>query len=248
MARRSLPPGQRQAVKIVLLAALIGLFLAVLFKDRWPADAEFLPEVFREPLQEEAGVPAEFDASQKGYNYTVRPVASYEIWGLVVSSHYAGSFLDVTHEAVRDYLNIKDLCLIWGPNLENGAFRNLKFWNRDFTCYYSWSDPVSGQAFSTSHISNNHLVTADGALRKAIKSVRRGDQVHIRGWLAAYGHKGSGAMRGTSLTRNDTGGGACETIYVTGFEVSRRANPGWRTLLPLSLALAGGCLALLFFF
>jgi hypothetical protein len=246
--RKSLPAGLREAVKLVLLAGLVGLFLGVLFKDRWPGSADFLPDVFREPVQEAADIPAPFDASQNGYDYTVRPVAAYEIWGMVVSSHYAGSFLDITHETVKDYLNIKDLCLIWGENLETAAFRKLKFWNRDFTCYYSWTDPSSGQAFSPSQISNNHLITADRSLRKAIRSVRRGDQVHVRGWLAAYGHKGSGSMRGTSTTRNDTGGGACETVYVTQFEIIRRANAGWRAAMPLTVAVVGSCLALLFLF
>jgi hypothetical protein len=246
--RKSLPASQREIVKILLLTGLVGLFLCLIFKDRWPESRDFLPEVFREPVQDDNDAPEPFDAFQKGYVYTVDPVAAYEIWGLVVSSHYAGSFLDITHETAKDYLNIKDLCLLWGKNLESGAFRKLKFWNRDFTCFYSWTEPASGQAFSASHISNNHLITGDRGLRKIIRSVRRGDQVHFRGWLAAYGHKGSGARRGTSTTRNDTGGGACETVYVTQFEIIRRANAGWRAGLPVTLAVVGGCLVLLFLF
>lgn len=248
MPRKSLPASQRKIIKLFLLAGLVGLFLSLIFKDRWPGDRGFLPEVFREPVQDAGDTPGPFDAAQKGYAYTVNPVAAYEIWGMVVSSHYAGSFLDITHETAKDYLNIKDLCLLWGKNIETGAFRKLKFWNRDFTCYYSWSEPASGQAFSPSHISNNHLITADGVLRKTIRSVRRGDQVHFRGWLAAYGHKGSGSMRGTSTTRNDTGGGACETVFVTQFEIIKRANAGWRAVLALTLAVIGGCLVLLFLF
>lgn len=248
MRLKSLPASQREAVKLILLAGLVILFLCLMFKDRWPGREDFRPEVFQEPDQKTGDLPEQFDATQNGYAYTVRPVAEYEIWGMVVSSHYAGSFLDITHEKAKDYLNIKDLCLLWGKNLETGAFRRLKFWNRDFTCFYSWTDPAVGQAFSPSHISNNHLITTDGSLRKKIKSVRRGDQVHFRGWLAAYGHKGSSSMRGTSTTRNDTGGGACETVYVTGFEILQRANAGWRAALPVSLVMIGSCLVLLFLF
>jgi len=246
--RKSLPASRREAVKLVLLAGLVGLFFCLISKDRWPGSRDFRPEVFREPVQTAGDIPGPFDAAQNGYSYTVLPVAAYEIWGMVVSSHYAGSFLDITHETAKDYLNIKDLCLLWGKNLETDAFRKLKFWNRDFTCFYSWSDPAAGQAFSPSHISNNHLITSDHALRKAIRSVRRGDQVHFRGWLAAYGHKGSNSRRGTSTTRNDTGGGACETVYVTQFEIISRANAGWRALLPLTVVLILGSLAVLFLF
>jgi hypothetical protein len=248
VTRACLSASQRELVKVVLLGGLAALFLAIVFKDRWPKREEFRPEVFQEPVQDDVGVPAPFDVAQRGYTYTVRPVFGYEIWGMVASSHYAGSFLDIAHETWKDYLNIKDLCLLWGKNLETEAFRRVKFWNRDFTCFYSWSDPASGRDFSPSHISNNHLITADRAIRTYIKGVRRGDQVHIRGWLAAYGHKGSGVGRGTSTTRNDTGNGACETVYVTQFEIMRRANAGWRAVLPTSLAVIGGCLLLLFLF
>lgn len=247
-AQKQLTRPQREFVKVVLLAGLVLLFLCILFRNRWPADGGLRPEVFQDPAQETQGVPPPFDVSQKGYTYTVYPQFSYELWGMVVSSHYAESFLDYAHEMWKDYLNIKDLCVIWGKNLETGAFREIKFWSRDFTCYYSWPDQEIGRQFSQSHISNNHLITEDALLRKLIKSVKRGDQVRLKGWLAKYGHKGSQAVRGTSTTRQDTGGQACETVYVTEFEVLKRANPGWRSAFPVSLALIAASAALLFLF
>jgi hypothetical protein len=245
---KQIPTSQRELIKIVLLAGLVTLLLCIIFRNRWPGNDDFQPELFQEPKQEQGGPPAPFDVTQKGFTYTVYPVFDYELWGMVVSSHYAGSFLDVAHEVWKDYLNIKDICVIWGRNLETDAFRQIKFWNRDFTCYYSWSTPEAGELFSVSHISNNHLITENPLFRKVIKSVKRGDQIHLQGWLAKYGHKGSSAVRGTSTTRDDTGGRACETVYVTDFEILKRANPGWRTALPVSLAVIGGCLALLLLF
>jgi len=247
-AQKQMTPPQREFVKIILLAGLVLLLLSIIFRNRWPAEDEFRPEVFQEPVQEPGELPAPFDVAQKGFTYTVYPQFDYELWGMVVSSHYAGSFLDYAHEMWKDYLNIKDLCVIWGKNLETGAFRETKFWSRDFTCYYSWSSPDRGQQFSQSHISNNHLITEDDHLRRLVKSVKRGDQVHLRGWLAKYGHKGSKVVRGTSTTRKDTGGQACETVYVTEFEVLKRANPGWRGVFPFSLLLIGSSLLLLFLF
>lgn len=241
-------PPQREFVKVVLLAGLVALLLCIIFRNRWPGQDEFRPELFQEPVQEGGDIPAPFDVTQKGYAYTVYPQFDYELWGMVVSSHYAGSFLDYAHEMWKDYLNIKDLCVIWGKNLETGAFRKIKFWSRDFTCYYSWADPETARQFSQSLISNNHLITENDLLRKLVRSVKRGDQVHLRGWLAKYGHKGSKVVRGTSTTRKDTGGQACETVYVTEFEVLKRANPGWRATLPFSLLTIGSCLLFLFLF
>jgi len=241
-------PPQRESAKVILLAGLVLLFFGLVFRNRWPKDNEFRPELFQEPVQAPGDIPAPFDVVQKGFTYSVYPQYEYELWGMVVSSHYAGSFLDYAHEMWKDYLNIKDLCVVWGKNLETGAFREIKFWSRDFTCYYSWSSPEVGRQFSQSHISNNHLITEDAQLRRLIKSVKRGDQVRLRGWLAKYGHKGSRVVRGTSTTRQDTGGQACETVYVTEFEVLRRANAGWRSVLPASLAVIGCCLLLLVLF
>ena len=42
--------------------------------------------------------------------------------------------------------------------------------------------------------------------------------------LVTYSNPGNGFFRGTSTTRNDTGNGACETIYVTDFELVKKAN------------------------
>jgi hypothetical protein len=242
------PDPRREAVKIVLLAGLATLFFCILFKDRWPKAYEFLPETAQDPVQTREDVPEPFDAEQKGFTYTITPLFSYELWGMVVSMHDASSFLDVAHEAWKDYLNVKDLCVIWGRNLETDAFRHIKFRNRDFTCYYSWSTAEAGELFSGSHISNNHLITPDAYLRRIIKSVKRGDQIRFRGWLANYGHKGSNTGRATSTSRNDKGDHACETVYVTEFEILKRANPGWRAAFPISLILIAGSLALLFLF
>jgi hypothetical protein len=247
-AQKQLTRTQREVVKVALLAGLLLLLLSIVFRNRWPTERELLQEAYQEPVQQTGELPSPFDVSQRGFTYTVYPQFEYELWGMVVSSHYAGSFLDYAHEMWKDYLNIKDLCVIWGKNLETGAFRKIKFWSRDFTCYYSWSSPETGGLFSQSQISNNHLITEDALLRRLIKSVKRGDQVRLKGWLAKYGHKGSQVVRGTSTTRSDTGGQACETVYVTEFEVLKRANPGWRAVLPFSLLIIAGSSLLLFLF
>ena len=35
--------------------------------------------------------------------------------------------------------------------------------------------------------------------------------------------------------RDDTGNGACETVFVTEYRVLQRANRGWRAVKPLAL-------------
>ena len=51
----------------------------------------------------------------------------------------------------------------------------------------------------------------------------------MKGQLVNYANLNNKFSRGTSITRNDTGNGACETIYVEDFEIIKENSPGWRT-------------------
>ena len=85
-------------------------------------------------------------------------------------------------------------------------------------------------------LSNNHLLSNDKVIRDKIKDISVGDQIYIKGWLSEYASEG-GSKRGTSITREDSGNGACETIFVTEFEILRASQNPWRKLMYLSLLL-----------
>ncbi len=59
--------------------------------------------------------------------------------------------------------------------------------------------------------------------------------MRFKGFLAEYGRE-DGYLRPTSVTREDMGDGACETVFVTDFEVLRVANPNWRRAFDFLLA------------
>ena len=80
------------------------------------------------------------------------------------------------------------------------------------------------------------MLYSDKVIRNKIKDISVGDQVYIIGWLSEHASEGGG-KRGTSITREDTGNGACETIFVTDFEILRASQNPWRTLMYLSLFL-----------
>jgi hypothetical protein len=79
-------------------------------------------------------------------------------------------------------------------------------------------------------LSNNHLLTDDRATKDALMSAEPGDQIRLKGVLAEYVNAGNGYARGTSLTRDDTGNGACETVYLDEFEILHKANLSVRRL------------------
>ena len=233
--------------KLVLPAAAVALAASMVMKGRLPDPALILPALLDEPVQTETDIPEPFDVTRKGVTYTVTPLFSYELWGLVVSYHHAASFLDISHEMWKDYVNVKDICVIWGKNVETGVYKRMKFRNRDFTCFYSYPDQETGRLFTENALSNNHLLPADPLVARTVMSARKGDQVHLRGWLVSYGIKDTPYRRMSSTTRSDRGNGACETIYVTRFEILKKANPQWHALTKISIAAAVLSLAALIF-
>jgi len=221
--------------RLGMLACLALWGLALFFADRLPPSGSIFPQLYNEPLQAGDGVPAPFQVTVKKVAYTVKPLFRYELWGLVVSQHRSDSLLDISHRRWNDFLNIKDLCVVWGRNIGSGVFRKMKFWNRDFTCMCEFPDEESARLFSASHLSNNHLLCAEKRLSRQILRARPGDQVHFKGYLAEYSQPANQFSRGTSTERGDTGDGACETVYVTEFRILKRANPVWRALKPVAL-------------
>ncbi len=177
-----------------------------------------------------------------GVTYSVKPLADYEIWGLVVSNHDSGTWWDWIHKATNDHLNVVDLCLVFAENAASGGYVGLDYSSGQFVCYVQTRSTEKWQRFSMRALSNNHLLADRPLIAAKLRDVKIGDQVRIRGLLSEYAHDhGFAFRRGTSLTRDDTGNGACETIYVQEVEVLRAGGGPWRWMLwpAVGLILAG---------
>ena len=240
-------PGLRRLARIVLPVAALAFAVSFFVRNRLPGKDLVLEPLLQNPVQTEDDVPAPFEVTRKDVTYTITPLFSYELWGMIVSYHHSASFIDVSHRQWKDYINIKDVCVIWGRNVETGVYERMSFRNRDFTCFYRYPDRETGRLFTENCLSNNHLLPADPLVAAAVLKARKGDQVRFKGWLVSYGIKGSPYSRGSSTVRNDRGNGACEVVYVTEFENLREANAAWRVLYRLSAALFVLSLAALIF-
>ncbi len=233
----------RQLAKILLAASAVIFVASSFMKNRLPDKSTLLDPLLQDPVQTETGLPQPFDVTRKGITYTVTPMFTYELWGMIVSYHHAGSAVDISHDMWKDYINVKDVCVIWGKNVETGVYERMKFRNRDFTCYYRYPDQETGALFTENNLSNNHLLPADPVVARTVMKARKGDQIHFKGWLVSYGIKDSPYKRMSSTTRSDRGNGACETVFLTEFKILRAANSEWRTLNKFSLVLVLLCVA-----
>jgi hypothetical protein len=227
--------------------ALIGsaLLLLVSFWNRnaLPADIAFVRALENEPRQTKIDKRT-FSVSYENIEYTIDPQYSYELYGMVVSyrQHDGESTM---HRRANDHLNVADVCVVWSDTAFSEHLRKIEFWNGIFTCNVKTSDDVAWANFKMNQLSNNHLLSADPATRERIDRIRIGDQIRIKGQLASYGAVGR-PVRGTSTTREDSGNGACETIFVEQFEIVSAAFSGWRAAMHFSLGVLALCLILHF--
>jgi hypothetical protein len=231
-------------VRAVLFASAAVFLLAWWQRDALPPPARLAAQVFDEPLQKTTSRDA-FQTTVGGIEYTVKPLYTYDLYGLIVSKHNADTWWDWIHQAANDKLNVTDLCVVWGANAQQGAYRDVAFESGEFECYAHTASREAWARFDMTSISNNHLLTDDPGIASVLRGVRVGDQIHFRGYLAEYSHHhGFAFRRGTSITRTDTGNGACETVYATDVEVLRPGNGGWRfAFWAAALAFAAGIVA-----
>jgi hypothetical protein len=218
--------------KIAFWASMLVVVVSLWKRDELPPASDLASELASEPLQRPTTKKA-FTVEYSRVQYGVEPQYEYELHGLIVSyrQHDGESTM---HRRSNDHLNVADLCVVWGDTAASPHLAKIDFWNGIFTCNFRTSDSEAWASIRLDQISNNHLVSGDDFIRERVAGVRIGDQIRIRGWLASYG---SGkAKRGTSTTRDDSGDGACETIFVNDLEIIGAAPSHWRAALYASLA------------
>ena len=219
------------------------LAASLLLRHALPDPAALAPELRNEPVQV-ATQAAPFQTAVGGVTYTVKPVADYEVWGLVVSRHDTSTWWNWIHKASNDHLNVADLCVVFAENVASGGYAGLDYSSGQFVCYVQTRSTEKWQRFSMRALANNHLLADRPALVEELRSIRIGDQVRIRGMLAEYSHNhGFAFTRGTSVTRDDTGNGACETIYVQDVAVLRSGGGPWRLLVWIAMGVMAAGLA-----
>jgi len=230
-------------VSLFILANFATLVVSFWHRNDLPGRIDYVPQILESPRQTATSRKA-FETVFEDVRYRVEPLFDYDLTGMIVSyrHHDGGSGM---HLRANDHLNMLDVCVVWGDNTVDARLDELRFWNGIFTCNVSTGDREAWATFDMYQLSNNHLLSDDEFLRDRVSEIAVGDQIRVRGFLANYGAVGGG-MRGSSTTREDTGDGACETLFVEKFEIIRSASSYWR--LSMWTSLAGLLLGLLLHF
>ena len=107
-----------------------------------------------------------------------------------------------------------DIAVGWGPMSDSAVLADLDIWQSGRFYFWQYDDepPIPTQDIE-SHSANWHLVPANSDVWRKLRGLRVGDVVKLDGMLVNLENPEVGTMT-TSLTRDDTGAGACEIIYV----------------------------------
>jgi len=164
-------------------------------------------DTFYEPVQESYSG-EKFPHVVEGVQFMIEPVATYEIAFVVLSIRYHYSTLE-------DKLSPVDLCVVWGELAEPENIEHIYSLQAARWCSYRYDGELSLDAFYVeSHVANIHVVPANENVLKAVKSIKKGQKAVLEGFLVKVYREGR-LIWSSSLTRTDSGDGACEVFYVT---------------------------------
>ena len=141
--------------------------------------------------------------------WTLTPLALYTIEARVLSIETYGG------DPPGD-LAPYDLALGWGRMSDTSVLERLDISqsNRFYHWHYWGQPPIPAQEIIT-HSANVHIIPADNSVLEKLKSLRKGSLIHMTGSLVEARHPRGVTPWRSSLTRDDTGDGACEIMYVT---------------------------------
>jgi len=144
--------------------------------------------------------------------YRLKPRARFELRARVLSrENYRWS------EGAN--LSPVDLALGWGAMSDQAVLDRIEIsqGGRWYHTRYEYPAPLPDREIIRQS-GNMHIIPADALVRKRLRAIRRGAIVHARGYLVDADHE-SGFRWSTSLSRDDTGNGACELFYVERLDI-----------------------------
>ena len=148
--------------------------------------------------------------THKGYNIT--PLETFAIEARILAAK------DYTFGREAD-LSPVDLALGWGSMSDEAILSKINITQSNR--FYYWqvdAFPIPREQIETQS-ANMHMIPADSQIERTLKAVRPGQVVKLSGYLIEA-KADDGWRWKSSLTRSDTGAGACEVIFVKSLSVS----------------------------
>jgi len=210
-----LPPTVRGILMKKFLGAIFAISLLMVFSgcDRprlTTLDFDKI-DISQDPVQSPCISEEPILQNMKNGSFSLTRMANYKVSGLVISKEYYSDGWDSMISPV-------DLLILWGKLVEPEYARPITFTHGGRWYHYRWKEgsPVD-PGYIITHSSNNHVIPASKNIYRAIKQIKKKDQIIVEGCLVNVKgtFKGRPVSWNTSLSRTDTGNGSCEIFYVS---------------------------------
>jgi hypothetical protein len=143
--------------------------------------------------------------------YMITPLAEFELEARVLSRE--NYYLDSSA-----ILSPVDLALGWGPMSDESVLAEIEISQSGRFYYWRTEQFPIPRRHIELNSSNMHLIPATPAIEERIKDVKSGQIVRLSGYLIEAQGPKNWRWR-SSLTREDTGDGACEVIWIERFRI-----------------------------
>jgi hypothetical protein len=150
--------------------------------------------------------------------WTLTERASYQVTARVLGNekYHFDALADLVPE---------DLALGWGSMSDNRTLRDIDISQSNrFYFWHSTSLPLPREVI-IAHSAKTHVIPGSRAVATLLARIRPGQVVTLTGSLVD-GRRDDGLSIKTSLTRTDSGAGACEVLLVSDVTTGR-PPPGW---------------------
>lgn len=211
----------RKVINIILIL-LIALGIYSIYNEingpRTSSVDGQLIDLRKDPIQTSLEGQNKIYLNRNGVKVELIPLAKYSISAKVKSkeNYYVGWGSKISPE---------DFALAWGNLNDIGIDKFISYSQNNRWYYFRYNEdcPVD-EAYISKHSSNNHIIPADDNVLKAVKKVKKGDTVKLQGYLVnvEYQHNGEILSWNSSVSREDTGDGACEVFYVNEVRIGNR--------------------------
>jgi hypothetical protein len=188
----------------LLIAAALSLALLVVMSRRHGAPMQPDPGVLAPDVPQQ--IDLDHGAQLQRGDVTLTTRAQFDITARVLSRK------DYSRGADADLVPV-DLALGWGRMSDSEVLAKVDITQSGR--FYRWhvkEFPIPRREIETSS-ANMHMIPADDDVKRQLEQVRAGQVVRIEGFLVDA-RRTDGWRWNTSMTREDTGAGACELIYV----------------------------------
>jgi hypothetical protein len=171
------------------------------------------------PIERSAGVLVDREPIQRP---TSAPPFIYRGFEIVPRAEYdiEARVLSVERYRLDDGAKISplDFAVGWGPMSDSAVLEHFRITQGGrFFAIYPDENAIDLKT-ALRGAANMHLIPANSRIRKQLEEVRPGNIVRLQGYLVdVFGP--NGYTWKTSLTRDDTGAGACELFYTESVEV-----------------------------